>query len=655
VKAVVTYCAFLIAFTGAALQAQVIDTTQRINTWMLMHDYSRFEDVTLDTTAFGLHTRFNPMFRNGTFYEHVGILSHAARNIDFFSRPQINHFLFGASLNPYLDNPDRTIFFNTRTPYSEIVYSNIIGVQWNEETVNFLHTQNMDPYTNIGIDFEILSGKELYVNEESRMTKITLFGSRARDDYSAFGTFHYNNSNNRENGGLKDIREFTRDTIGQDPFFYDVQLENASSGFRNLNLFYTQKYMLLEKVRHTDTLGNTTVTGRNVALSHQLKAERNTRFYTDDSDSATVADYYGNRYYMTNEVMDSVVEDRISNTFQVILGDPYTDKLSARIYAGHEFTRYGQLSPENNQYFSRFDTLSQDPLQLDSVFRDTTWAVFNRQSFNELFVGFHMAGPPESKWYWYVDGKYYLAGYYRNNFTANATFARTISDALRLGLRGGIRNRNVSYYHNRYSSAYFQWNNDFNPSQFIHGEAFITSANGFLDVNVTTGLLTNYLYWDEQALPAQYDQPIYIASGKLKSHVAAGGFHTVNQLLVQYSTADQVLNLPLAALRTSNFYKRAFFDSALIAELGFDLQITTQYYASAYMPATGQFHLQNDRLIGGYPFLDVFLAIRIKRTRIFGSLNNSLSPLMGRKYFSTYGYPGKPLYFRFGLAWTFYN
>jgi hypothetical protein len=163
------------------------------------------------------------------------------------------------------------------------------------------------------------------------------------------------------------------------------------------------------------------------------------------------------------------------------------------------------------------------------------------------------------------------------------------------------------------------------------------------------------VYWDEQALPAQYDQAMYIVSGKLKSHITAGRFHTVNRLMVQYSTASEVLNLPLVALRTSNFYKRAFFDSALIAELGFDLQITTQYYASAYMPATGQFHLQNDKLIGGYPFLDVFLGIRIKRTRIFGSLNNSLAPLVGRKYFSTYGYPGKPMYFRFGLAWTFYN
>ena len=59
--------------------------------------------------------------------------------------------------------------------------------------------------------------------------------------------------------------------------------------------------------------------------------------------------FYSNFYYFNGNVKDSVLQDQITNTFQFILGDPYTDKLSARVYAGHEFARYGHRSPEKYQ------------------------------------------------------------------------------------------------------------------------------------------------------------------------------------------------------------------------------------------------------------------------------------------------------------------
>ena len=75
------------------------------------------------------------------------------------------------------------------------------------------------------------------------------------------------------------------------------------------------------------------------------------------------------------------------------------------------------------------------------------------------------------------------------------------------------------------------------------------------------------------------------------------------------------------------------------------------------MPATGVFYLQNEYEVGGYPFLDVFLAFKIARTRIFVSYNNLLSggEFLGNNYFTTYRYPMKPRHFRLGLVWTFYD
>jgi hypothetical protein len=635
-------------------EAQIIDTSRMINTWKLMHNYSRFEDTGLDTSLYGLHLNYNPLIRNGSAYEHLGILGHAAQNIYLFDRPGPSHFLFGASMQPYLANPDRTVFYNTRKPFTEIMYSNMIGVQWNEETVRFLHTQNMDPFTNIGLDFELLSGKELYANQESRVSKFTLFGSRAKQKYSAFGTFHFNRFNNRENGGIKSPESFRSDSLS-DKWLYPVRLNNALSGYTRLQLFYTQKLMLSEKRTFTDSLGVKTDSGRNISLNHQLMIERNSRFFEDRAELSQLPDFYDNFYYFHERVKDSATLNDITNTFQLVLGDPYKDKLSARVYAGHEFSRYGQVSPEEFRVFSHFDTTSYEPLVLDSIYRDTAAAVMNTKFFNELFVGFHFAGPPQNDWYWNLDGKYYVAGYFRNNFNLNATFSKAVFNDYRLGLRGNIENRNVSYFHNHYSSAFFKWDNDFRASQLIRGEAFLTRPESGFDAEVTAGVWTNYLYWDENALPAQYNQEAYIISGKISKQFKVSGFTSNNRILFQYTTAEEVLRLPLVALKSSNYWEQVLFKGALKAQIGIDLYITTPYRGSAYMPATGVFYLQNEATLGGFPFADAFLGIRIKRTRIFASYNNGLAGIVSNNYFTAASYPAKPAFFRFGLAWTFYD
>jgi len=618
-----------------------------------MHNYSRFEDTSMDTTMYDQRVYFNPIYRNGTQFESTGIIGGGVQDVYFFNRPGTHSFLFGTSLYPYMATPDRTIFYNTRKPFTEISYSNLANTQWGEESLRFLHTQNMDAYSNVGLDLEVLSGRELFTNEDKRVTKFTLFANRTRDKYAAFGTFHFNRFSNYENGGLTNSETF-RNTVGSDFIGDTVNLHHATTGYSNVKLFYTQKFVISEKRFYTDTLGVTTDSGTNFSFNHQLVVERNKRYYNEDLSDGYDLDFYDNFYYFHDDVKDSVVQDQIINTFQFILGDPYKDKLSARVYAGHELARYGMTSPEKYTVFTGFDTISHDPLQLDSTFKDTASAVFNNAFSNEVFIGFHLAGPPENNWYWNIDGKYYLLGYYRNNFEANATFSRRIIKKYRLGLRGNIENRNVSYFHNNYSSAFFQWENDFKASQLMRGVAFISSDSGSFEAEAATGLLTNYVYWDENAMPAQYDQVIYLLTAKISSHLHAGAFHSRNQLIFQYTTADDVLRLPLLALKTSNYIQKSFFNKALYAQLGFDLYITTPYTANAYMPATGVFYLQNAQTVGGYPFTDVFLSFRIQRTRLFGSYTNGIS-LFNSNFFTIADYPMRPSIFRIGVSWTFYD
>jgi hypothetical protein len=154
-----------------------------------------------------------------------------------------------------------------------------------------------------------------------------------------------------------------------------------------------------------------------------------------------------------------------------------------------------------------------------------------------------------------------------------------------------------------------------------------------------------------------YDKDLLVLSAQFSKHLTLAGYNTDTRLLVQYSTAGDVLNLPLAAVYSSNYWKQSLFKGALIADLGFDLYLTTRYRASGYMPATGIFHLQDETNLGGYPFVDVFLAFHIKTTRLFASYNNVLQGIgfAGNNFFTAQPYPMKPRYFRLGLVWYFYD
>jgi hypothetical protein len=500
-----------------------------------------------------------------------------------------------------------------------------------------------------------LAGKELYLNEETRVNRIGLFGSHAKEKYSFFGTFYYNDFKLEDHGGLVELENFLEGV--EDPWANAMNLSDAKSHYRNLSIFTTQKYNLLERQTFTDTLGNTTTTGKTLSVSHQLHVDRHLKDYRDDVSVSSLNPFYENYYYVLGSAKDSVSEDKISNVVQVILGDPDYDKISARIYAGHELRRFGYLYPAHWDVFSHVDTLSHMPLMLDSIFKDTAEARFDTRFYNDIYVGFHLAGPTTGTWDWVIDGSYYLLGYYRNDFQVNATFSRRLRDRADLGIRGSMELQKPHYFTNRYASSFFQWDNDFGSIYTIKGEAFIRSDRLETDIRAGAAYLSNYIYWDQQSQPRQYETDLLILSGYFSRLFRVSGFNSENRILLQYTTGNDVLRLPMAALYTSNYWHQSLFKGALIADIGFDLYVTTKYRASAYMPATGIFHLQDEYHVGGYPFLDAFLSFRVSRTRLFLSYSNLLSGIgfVGNNYFTSYRYPLKPRNFRFGLVWTFYD
>lgn len=630
---------------SASVCGQVIDTTLDINTWQLKHNFTRFEDMPLDTNLHQIQRAYNPAFEQGFSYESLGNLGHASNHVDFYLRPDADQFLFGRAWDPYRMTPERTLFFNTKSPFTSLTYStNMFINQVPEQNIQALHTQNFSPFTNFGILFNILDGKPFYQYQQTRANRVGLFGSRAKDRYSIFGTFYYNDFKADESGGIANMDAFLKDSL-DNLIDYSTNLSDTSySHYRDISFFITQSFKLVERVSHTDSLGNTTHKGKTLSISHQLLIERQMKSYFDKYVNPDEVDnVYKNYYYLANPALDSAREDRISNVLQLILGDPDLDKISARVSAGHDFRRFAWMAPE--------------PLHIDSTAQDTIVPGLKHETFNDVHVGLHLAGPTTGTWDWVIDAKYYLMGYYQNDFQVHATFSRELNGNLDLGLRGSFDQKRPHFFTNRYSSSFLQWDNDFPSMLRIKGEAFISSKDQETDIRLGITNITNYIYWDQEALPQLYDENLMLFSGFFSKHFTASGFNSQNKILVQYATANEVLRLPLLSMYTSNYWKQSLFKGALVADLGFDLSFTTRYQANAYMPSSSVFHLQDTYTLGAFPFLDVFLAFRVKRTRIFISYNNLLSGMKftGNDYFTTPLYPMKNSNVRFGLTWIFYD
>ena len=90
-------------------------------------------------------------------------------------------------------------------------------------------------------------------------------------------------------------------------------------------------------------------------------------------------------------------------------------------------------------------------------------------------------------------------------------------------------------------------------------------------------------------------------------------------------------------------------------QMGLEALYHTSYYASSYMPATATYYLQDRTQVGNYPFVNAFVSLKLKRTRIFVSMDHVNWGLTGYNYYMVPGYPMPVRTLKYGVAWTFYN
>jgi hypothetical protein len=621
----------------------------------------------IDTGMITFHT-YNPTYKQSFSPKYLGNTGSAFQNNIFSLRNTQTAFAFADPFLLYYHNPYKRQHFNTHRPFTQVSYVTAGNRETSEQVLSALHTQNYNQFTNIGLEYDLIASRGIYLKQEVKSNRFSLFGSYDKDNYSVYGNISSNKTKALENGGLKNIDNFLVHQAN-DPIAYQMYLDNASSEVRNLSFFLTQSYRFKRTFidstfvpRDTNPAVKDTLTAAGDSLhkaaepvsvkrekalpfmvNHTFRYERYSRVYIDQIQATDTAAFYLNNYYNLLSAADSAFRHVLENSFQ-ISGDEYKFLPGFIMGVKHQFTGYSYLYP-------RMDTMT-----VNSVLTDTILPADFSTTYNNLSVYAMLLFNKKTKITYQGKMEYFFAGYRQNDVLTDFIMNYKLnSKGSTISAVGKFYATEPDFFLKQYYSSHFQWNALFPKTTTTSAYLSFTSGNGTVYAEGGMCLLGNYIYIDNMAIPAKADKNILVSTLRLEKTLKWGGFNHIHKFVFQKVNQESYLQLPLLSYGNTSYYENAFFKGVLKFQLGVDFYINSSYYADAWMPATGMFYRQDKMKVGEYPFLDGFLNWKVKRTRFFLKYTNALAGIAGNNYFTTYGYPMNPGSLKFGLSWTFYD
>jgi len=639
-----------IADTVVAIPDSIeIDTTIVIvRTWVLSEDFSLEKDILLDTTKTGLQV-YNPVYKNSIINSYLGNIGLPVKNnLLYWNEKKIN-YLFLQPFSPYLYTHDNNIYFNVRKPYTVLGFTSAVTTkEKREEIFQALHTQNVTPFFNFGAGIKIGTSEGQYSNQASKRSHFRGWSSYSKGDYSMHSSLIRNTFRNTENGGIENDSLF-RLTRG-DERTYSVNLIDANSELKNTDLQVTQRYRFGKETEVEDTSSatgfsrlreRTTKTG---SFIHTMRYDRNWRTYQDGFGPQS---FYRNFYADSLESHDSTFYLSFSNTVQVMLDEnPYrSTDFGARAFATYELEKYAFSHQYRDTTTTGDDTLAYTPSAVS-------------KNYNNISVGASLVHTVGGGWNWIFKGKTHLGGYRIGDLLLSGEitkFIRTNEDPSHIKLAGRFSLTEPDYFYQHFSSNHFRWENDFSKVKELLATLDYSNPRLLLDVRAYYSVLTDYLYIDTDTMPAQFDKGLLLLGGVANKKLIFGAFHSYHTLAYQFASNRFVVRIPDIAYYTSNFFDFALVKDVLFLQIGFDLYYNTLFSGYSFMPATGFFYNQDVQQLGNYPYLDLFLTARLKRTMAFFKIEHPYAQTIKKNYFHVLDYPMTGMVIKFGLSWTFYD
>ncbi len=653
-----------------------IDTTSVIDAstipiglscWKIDRQFGNMTEVPVDTLQHDFQNTNDTGGPTG-HYTYLGNLGSPRISHVFFERKDPEQFFFLDPYNFTVIKPEDVVYTNTKSPFTNLTYYKQGGSSDGEERFKAYFAVNANKRLGFGFNIDYVYGRGKYMNQSTALFNGNLFAYYLGDKYNMHFSFINDNLKVAENGGIVDDRYVTRplDMAEGGKVYANDEIPTNLSQVWNHNTgyhaFLTHRYNVgfyRENPDAKDTV-NTEIFVPVTSFLHTLKVDINRRKYIS-YDEAQNQQYFQNNY-LTDVQRDETEQLAVKNTIGISLREGFNKwaKAGLTAFMSHEYRR-----------FTMTDTLARTPGQ-----RIPTDYVENTIS-----VGGQLIKEQGQTLHYNVMGEIALvgedAGQFQIQGKGDLNF-RLFSDTVRLEANAYIKNLNPIFYYRHFHSKHYWWdNNDLSKIMRTRIEGKLSVDRWKTQLKVGVENIKNYTYLDNTSVKytetssgkevttykndvavKQNSGNIQVFSAALRQDFKLGIFHLDNEITYQKSSNQDVLPLPDLTLYHNLYIKFGLAKKVLQIEMGADVRYFTQYYAPDYAPAIGQFYLQNKETrykLGGYPLLNGYINLHLKRTRIFIAMYNLIQGQGEKSYFLAPHYPLNPRLLKFGLSWNFFD
>lgn len=634
-------------------------------------------------------------------YNYLGNLGSPRLSRIFFNRredEEVNLFL--QPFSSFYVRPDQQNFTNSNIPYTNLTYYKAGSKVNGEERFKSYFSVNATKDLAFGFNIDYLYGRGYYANQATSHFNGGAFASYIGEKYQMQAIFNHFYMKMNENGGIADDRYITRpEDMAEGKKQYEstnipVKLEQTSNRNKHFYLYLTQRYRLgitrkeyeykerkgggpatlppagdltpKSPVATTDSIatGNTVATNDSIdapvppltatasqdtivteefipvtSLIHTLKIEKSRHQFRSENEPS---DFFPEKYMLLpNASNDSTSSFSVKNVLGIALLEGFNKYAKAGLtaYVSHKFSRYDLMNTDTLTDMSRI-----------------------RYTEQEVYVGGELAKREGRTLHYNVNGEVGLVdkamGQFRVNGTLDLNF-RLWKDTVNFYARGSISNTLPSFYMRHYHSNHYNWDNDDLEKEFrTHVEGELNIDRWGTNLRVGAENIKNYTYFGPNVLPLQEGGNIQVLSAMLKQNFKLGILHLDNEVTWQKSSNESVLPLPQLSLYHNLYLLTKLAKKVLTVQLGAEVTYFSKYDAPAYSPGIQQFHLQptEDKVeIGGYPIVNAYANLHLKRTRIFVMMYHVNAGTSKPNYFLAPHYPLNPRLLKIGLSWNFYD
>ena len=665
---------------------------KRIITWkhdQKFHDMVELREQDADT-CFNNNFHDYPFMKKDVNATWLGVAGSPVQPFNFFKRDLNQDAKYFTPYECWTWTPQTLPMYNTKTPYTELAYAGTLFANQEKEEANVrvLTTQNITPELNLTLQYTRFGGNGMLKREDVGYRTFVAATNYMGKKYLMHAGYIYNKIEKSENGGVIDLSMIRDTTV--DAREIDVYLKDAGSKMRTNTLFLDQSYRIpfnfIENIKKKKELkkeeavrDSIMATGDSLAIAAYIEAEE------AKLELAAREETQQDTSTVTKDITTAFIGH--SSEFAVFRRS-YTDKIASSDKAGREFYNdHFYINPTQskdsmrvmrveNKVFMRLQPWKSDGIvsKLDVGLGDKLLNFYSFQPSdylsgpsniiqNSVYLYAGANGQYEKYFKWNATGKYNFLGYEINDFDINANiafniypFRRDRKSPLAFNVHFETNLKEPNYYDQHLYTNHYVWNNDFGKISTTKIEASMAIPKWKMDVSFDYALLSNNIYYDNQGIVRQNQTPMSIMTAYLRKDFQVWKLHFDNRVLLQLSSNQDVVPLPLLALNLRYYLEFDVVKNVMKMQIGADGTYTTKWYAQAYNPVVGVFHNQNERMYGNCPYIDAFVNIQWKRVSVFVKYVNANMgwPSKSADYFSADGYINTQSAIKFGISWPFW-